>query len=106
MKHLLFIILTALSISFTPCMVSKTHARIELSEIETTPIKIELVQGSTLYITGAVGKTVYIYNLVGIKLMSIKIDSQEKKIDLGNFNNRVLIIKIGNISKRINLLSR
>ena len=51
------------------------------------------------------GKTLHIYNLVGMEIMSVKVDSQEKKIDLSDLK-KVVLVKVGNISKRIILLSR
>ena len=111
-KHLIYMakriyttILLALTLTFVPAMVTSASARIELSEIDTQQIKIVL-NGNTLTVSGAAGKTTYIYNLVGMPVLSIKIDSAEKNIDLSNLKKVVHIVKIGNISKKINLLSR
>lgn len=104
-KKLLSIIILALTLQFVPAMVGSASARVELSEIDTQQIKVELY-GNTLYVSGAAGKTVYIYNLVGMNVLSIKIDSSEKYIDLSNLKKVVHIVKIGNISKKINLPSR
>lgn len=104
-KRILTIIYVALTLTFIPALINSASARIELTDIESQSIKIEQ-NGSTLHINGAMGKTLYIYNLVGMPVYSIKIDSQEKTIDLSNLKKVVHIVKIGNISKKINLLSR
>ena len=104
-KRILTIIYVALTLTFVPALINSASARIELTDIESQSIKIEQ-NGSTLHSYGAMGKTLYIYNLVGMPVYSIKIDSQEKTIDLSNLKKVVHIVKIGNISKKINLLSR
>lgn len=104
-KRILTIIYIALTLTFVPAFINSASARIELTEIELQSIRIEQ-NGSTLHVYGAMGKTIYIYNLVGMQVYSVKIDSQEKVIDLSNLKKVVHIIKIGNISKKINLLSR
>ena len=87
---------------FSPSLISNADARIELSENEYQQIKVELA-GTSLYITGAAGKTLYIYNLIGMKLLSIKIDSNDKKIELSDLKKNVILVKVGNISKKLNL---
>ena len=104
-KRILTILYFALTLTFVPALVSSVSARIELTEIESQSVKIEQ-NGSTLYVYGAMGKTIYIYNLVGMQVYSLRIDSQEKAIDLSNLKKVVHIVKIGNISKKINLLGR
>lgn len=103
-KHIFATLALIFAFTFTPCMLTSLQARVELSEIDNQQIKIELV-GKNLYVTGAMGKTLHIYNLVGMEIMSIKVDSQEKKIDLSDLK-KVVLVKVGNISKRIILLSR
>ncbi len=104
-KRILTIIYVALTLTFVPALINSASARIELTDIESQTVRIEQ-NGSTLHVYGAMGKTLYIYNLVGMPVYSIKIDSQEKTIDLSNLKKVVHIVKIGNISKKINLLSR
>ena len=104
-KKLLTTILLAFTLMFIPAIATSASARIELSEIEAQQVKIEL-NGNTLYVSGAMGKPLCIYNLIGMPVLSITIDSPEKSIDLSNLKKVVHIVKIGNISKKINLRSR
>lgn len=104
-KKIYTTILFALVLTFVPFTAVSSYARIELSEIDTQQVKIVL-NGNILTISGAAGKTVYIYNLVGMPVFSMKIDSSEKNIDLSNLKKVVHIVKIGNVSKKINLPSR
>ncbi len=106
-KHILTIILFAMTMLFCPTLSNSTFARIELSEIENSSIKIELANNKNiLYVYGAAGKTIQFYNLVGVIVMSVKIDSSEKAIDISKLKNVIHIVRVGNISKKINLLSR
>lgn len=104
-KYILTILTIIFSLTFAPCVLDSIHARVEFSEIENQQVRIELI-GNHLVVTGAQGKTVHIYNLVGMEVMAIKIDATEKKIDLSNLKKVVHLVKVGNISKKINLLGR
>ena len=103
MKIRIIILVTIVfSLMFSPSLISNADARIELSENEYQQIKVDLA-GTSLYVTGAAGKTLYIYNLIGMKLLSIKIESNDKKIELSDLKKNVILVKVGNISKKLNL---
>ena len=61
-------------------------------EIIQQQIKIEQV-GNSVVIYGAAGKTVYVYNLIGVKVMSVPVDAAEKKIDLSNLGKGIYPVK-------------
>lgn len=87
-------------------MQQEVSARIELSEIEAQQ-QIKIMQsGKTIIISGAMGKTVTIYNLIGVEVMTVRIDSQEKRIDLSNLGKGIFPVKVGNITKKIHLGGR
>lgn len=60
------------------------------------------VSSSTLHVTGANGRTVYIYNVVGVCVMSIKVDGADRHYDL-NLPKGCYIVKIGKIVKKISI---
>ena len=101
-KKILFTTVLAMALNFAPAMLNEANARIELMDFETQQPSIRQA-GSTLIISGAVGKTVYVYNLLGVQLTAIHIDSQEKRIDLSSLPRGIYPIKIGNFTKKIQL---
>ena len=100
-KQILTILSLVMALTFMPCMQDTASARIELSEIE-QPIKIELT-GSTLAVSGAQGKVLHIYNLIGVEILVAKIDSNLKYFDLTNLPKGIYPVKVGNISKKISI---
>ena len=103
-KQILTILSLTMALTFMPCLQNTASARIELSEIE-QPIKIELT-GTTLSVSGAQGKTLHIYNLIGMEILVAKIDSNLKCFDLSNLPKGIYPVKVGNISKKISIQSR
>ncbi|MBO7051847.1 MAG: T9SS type A sorting domain-containing protein [Prevotella sp.] len=101
-KNILYSLLIASTLSFAPSLISEANARIELSDIETQQPSVRQ-SGSALIVSGAVGKTVYVYNLLGVQLIAIHVDSYEKRIDLSTLPKGIYPIKIGNYTKKIQL---
>ena len=101
-KKILLSLMLAVAMNFAPAMLTEASARIELSDFDTQQPVIRQV-GSSLIIYGAVGKTVRVYNLLGVQLQAIYIDSAEKRIDLGNLPRGIYPVKIGNFTKKIQL---
>lgn len=101
-KHILIILALITAFNFTPAMQEKASARIELSEIDNQQLRIEQA-GDAIIVYGAVGKVVNVYNLVGNKVMSIRIDSNEKRIDLSSLTKGIYPVKVGNVSKKIHV---
>ena len=100
-KQILTILSLAMALTFMPCMQNTASARVELSEIE-QPVKIELT-GNTLAVSGAQGKVLHIYNLIGVEILVAKIDSNLKYFDLSNLPKGIYPVKVGNISKKISI---
>lgn len=101
-KNILTSLMLVGALTFAPAFLSEASARIELSDIETQQPVIRQF-GSSLVISGAQGKTVYVYNLIGVQLLAIHVDSYEKRIDLGNLPRGIYPIRIGNYTKKIQL---
>jgi hypothetical protein len=100
-KQILTILSLTMALTFMPCMQNTASARVELSEIE-QPVKIELT-GNTLAVSGAQGKVLHIYNLIGVEILVAKIDSNLKYFDLSNLPKGIYPVKVGNISKKISI---
>ncbi len=57
----------------------------------------------TLHVDNAQGETLFIYDVTGIVIMSVKITSPSQKIDLGNLTKRCYIVKVGKTVRKISV---
>jgi hypothetical protein len=90
-----------LTLTFTPALQNVASARVGLNDVE-MPLKIDLTS-STLTVSGAQGKVLHIYNLIGVEIMAVKIDSNLKSLDLSVLSRGIYLVKVGNVSKKINI---
>lgn len=60
------------------------------------------VAGNVLHITGAAGQDLYIYNVTGIRVKSIRIDSNDKRYEL-NLPKGCYIVKVGKVVRKISI---
>lgn len=73
--------------------------RIEITEMDQIqPTIVEKPNG--VLIRGGVGKTLYVYNITGVCISTVRIDSQEKYIDL---KKGYYILKIDNTVRKISI---
>ena len=92
-----------LTMTFAPCMLNSVSAKIELSELEGVS-QIKVVQeGRSITVYGAQGKTVCIYNLIGINVMTIHVESQCQRIELNSLTRGVYPVRVGNVTKKIQI---
>ena len=57
---------------------------------------------STLHVVNANGQTLEIYNVLGVKVMNIKIEGNDKKYEL-NLPKGCYIVKIGKLARKISI---
>lgn len=62
------------------------------------------VSESNLRVKNAEGGVLQIFSLTGEKMMTMRIDSQSKSIDLSQMSRGVYIVKIGKYTRKIYLL--
>ena len=74
---------------------------IEMQEQEINTISIS-ISGNVLRVEGADNETSYIYNVVGVRVMSIKIDGQDKRYSL-SLPKGCYIIKVGKVVRKISI---
>ena len=60
------------------------------------------VNESVLHITGANGQVMQIYNVAGVRVMSVKIDGQDKRIEL-NLPKGCYMVKVGKFVRKISI---
>lgn len=60
------------------------------------------VSGSNVRVCGAEGETLDIYNLAGVKVKSIRIDSDDKSLAL-SLSKGCYILKIGDVARKMSI---
>lgn len=81
--------------------VSRTNAAIEIVEFDNQEISIS-VKASRIHVTGAEGEIMHIYNVTGVRVMSVKIDGPDKFYDL-NLPKGCYIVKVGRMTRKISI---
>ena len=74
----------------------------ESIENEVGAVNIEVNQ-SKVKVTGAQGQTLEIYKITGLHIEKIKIDSNDKTVDLGNLQKGCYILKVGKVVRKISI---
>ena len=78
-------------------------AQSERDDIETEMSAVTLsVNGSKVHVTGAEGETLEVYNLTGVKVATIRIDSNDKTLSL-NLQRGCYILKVGKVVRKISI---
>lgn len=81
--------------------VSHAETAIEIIDNEYQNISIS-VNSSTIHVTGANGQTLHIYNVAGVRVMSIKIEGADRHYEL-NIPKGCYIAKVGKVVKKISI---
>ena len=82
-------------------MIVHASNAIEILENEPQTITIN-VRESAVQIAGANGETLYIYNVAGVRIKSIKIDGDDKRFEL-NLPKGCYILKVGKTVRKISV---
>ena len=78
-------------------------AQTEREEVETELSAIILtVTGAKVHISGAEGETLAVYNLTGAKVTAIRIESNDKVLNL-NLQRGCYILKVGKVVRKISI---
>lgn len=70
-------------------------------ENELNGINITL-NGAQLHVTNAANMTLEIYNLTGVRVMSMRIDSEDKTLNL-NLQKGCYMLKVGKVVRKISI---
>lgn len=95
-KHYIIALLT-LFLSAPLCATAAEEMAIQ----EETTITMA-VRGSSVHVCGAEGETLDIYNLAGVKVKSIHIDSEDKTFTL-NLSKGCYVLKIGDVVRKMSI---
>jgi len=75
---------------------------IEILENDFQNITISVNDESVLHVTGAAGQALYIYNITGVRVMSIKVDGSDKSYNL-NLPKGCYIVQVGKVVRKISI---
>ncbi len=96
-KILAFIFAVAMGVAVPVTAVADTSIEIIDNEVQTINVA---VSESTIHVTGANGQIMHVYNVTGMKLMSVKIEGQDKKVEI-NLPKGCYIVKVGKVVRKI-----
>lgn len=78
------------------CVPTSSYASMAMGVIDTEEYQevSVTVNSSTIHVTGANGLMLYVYNVAGVRVMSIRIDGQDRRYEL-NLPKGCYIVKVG-----------
>ena len=100
-KRILTFLLTCFLIGIAPTVIVAGTA-IELTEPEWQQTTISLQENNILHVTGASGQTLHIYNVAGVRVLSIKVDGPDRRFEL-NLPKGCYIVKAGKTVRKISV---
>ncbi|MBQ6422337.1 MAG: T9SS type A sorting domain-containing protein [Prevotella sp.] len=100
MKKILAIAFASL-LAFGVPTVSFANVAIEIIEQEFQNVTISVNQ-SVVRVSGANGQVMHVYNVAGVRLMTIRIDGNDKSFEL-NLPKGCYIVKIGKTVRKISI---
>lgn len=101
LRNLLFILSAVLLLSVATPSVANSNSAIEIIDVESQSVSIS-VNSSSIRVVGANGQMLYIYNVAGVKIMSIKVDGSDRYYDL-NLPKGCYIVKVGKVVRKISV---
>lgn len=101
-KYILTTIMMALLTLCAPVQV-RANAAIEIIENDLQPTAANItVNGGSIRVSGANGNIMYVYNLAGVRIHSIKVEGADRTYDL-NLSKGCYIIKVGTTVRKVSL---
>ena len=100
MKKILAILFVSM-LTFGYASVSTASPLVELIEICDDAISVT-VKGSVLHVCGASGKMLYVYNVAGVRVKSIRVDGDDRNISL-NLPKGCYIVKVGDTVRKVSV---
>ena len=101
-KYILTTIMMALLTLCAPVQM-RANAAIEIIENDLQPTAANItVNGGSIRVSGANGKIMYVYNLAGVRIHSIKVEGADRTYDL-NLSKGCYIIKVGTTVRKVSL---
>ena len=80
---------------------SSASSSVEIIELAGNSISVT-VKGSALHVCGASGQMLYVYNVAGVRVKSVRIDGEDKLVSL-NLPKGCYIVKVGDMVRKISI---
>ncbi|MCR5130128.1 MAG: T9SS type A sorting domain-containing protein [Prevotella sp.] len=100
-RSILKIAITGMFIVGAPA-VSMASPSIEIIDNDLQPAVNITVEDGVVRVTGASGEMLYVYNVAGVRVKSIKVDGDDKRFDL-NLSKGCYILKVGKVVRKISV---
>ncbi|MBQ2534760.1 MAG: T9SS type A sorting domain-containing protein [Prevotella sp.] len=101
MNKRIFTIILAAAMAFAVPLVETASAAVEIIEQDFQGVFISVNQ-STIRVTGANGQQLQVYNVAGVRIMSFKVEGNDKTYDL-NLSKGCYIIKVGKVVRKVSI---
>lgn len=99
-KYLLSILFLSLIAMVAPSYANASEA-VEFIENDVQTVSV-VVNGSSVRVGGANGMTLYVYNITGLRVKAVAIDSSDKQFDL-DLPKGCYILKVGKVVRKISI---
>lgn len=83
-------------------MTLSATSAVEIVDNDFQAVAISVNSESVLRVTGAAGETLCIYNVTGVRVMSVKVDGADKSYNL-NLPKGCYIVKVGKVARKISI---
>ncbi len=80
----------------------KASTSIEIIDNEPQQVTISVSGEGVLRVTGASGQTLYVYNITGVRVLSVKVDGSDKSYNL-NLSKGCYIVKVSKTVRKISI---
>ena len=100
-RHLLTFLFALSLMAVLPQRMSAA-ANIEIIDNESQQITVTVTGAGVLHVTGANGLVLQVYNVLGVRVASIKVEGNDKRIDLP-LKSGCYIVKVGNVVRKISI---
>lgn len=97
-RYLLTIFICSMLGHSSPAM-ALSRTSIEINDIDVQDVTITVLE-STIRVSGANGQMMYVYNLAGVRVAAVRVDSSDKHFDL-NLSKGCYIVKIGRVVRKV-----
>lgn len=102
MRRILLTFLFALSLMAVLPQRMSAAANIEIIDNDFQQITVTVTSAGVLHVTGANGYVLQVYNVLGVRVASIKVEGNDKRIDLP-LKSGCYIVKVGNVVRKISI---
>lgn len=99
-RYLLTILFSSVMGLMVP-MTASANASVEIHELDIQEVTITVTE-SSIRVTGGAGQMMHVYNLAGVCVASMRVDSSDKNFDL-NLPKGCYIVKVGKLVRKVSV---